>query len=601
MTPQLVSVTFDNGTSISSDNLSVLAGGFKVTFNEAMKASSMQVNDGSTGDIKINCNSANTLRLGADNTTTPGQNQCRELAQMSSSDNLSWTTLIRAFGNSHCPVTDNLTGTPSGTCAATLNPGTNYKLKLATGMTDLAGNALASENTTLFRTRETPSIISTFPDNASDNTSVYLAPVFHFDSPMHPASFIDNLSLTVGCSPNPSSGSNCGFSSSYDSTADNLTVNPTGSWPDNTTITVTIKGRNGNFPYSGAYEAKDGIFMTSDYVMNFKTHVTYGSDSIVNLSADGVSFKATQFNSIQLSDNESNLGNLLTFKEPTFVWGRSNANSNSREWISKALKGKEFISYIYRDNNQKITIYSLDNTSINIYKGENLLVTDNLSENIRKVYNLSNVENQVVRILSTGNILLTIQGETGNDFRPLVPLNQEIYSAGNSQYGYVVINSFEAGINIEESCSDNTSKTYVTEANKGFIENLSFKEKLYKGVSCMYYVNGNQKIAGSSFADSNGYDSTSYLPRNLFQKITPIPFETDYLKIVSNYSSNCSFSSYDNSSIDNFSLTGSNKVFQYYEASLKQKGIIDCDSPVMVIAHDNATKDEINIIIPWPK
>ncbi|MCH2288402.1 MAG: Ig-like domain-containing protein, partial [SAR324 cluster bacterium] len=441
MTPQLVSVTVDNGTSISSDNLSVLAGGFKVTFNEAMKASSMQVNDGSTGDIKINCNSANTLRLGADNTTTPGQNQCRELAQMSSSDNLSWTTLIRAFGNSHCPVTDNLTGTPSGTCAATLNPGTNYKLKLATGMTDLAGNALASENTTLFRTRKTPSIISTFPDNASDNTSVYLAPVFHFDSPMHPASFIDNLSLTVGCSPNPSSGSNCGFSSSYDSTADNLTVNPTGSWPDNTTITVTIKGRNGNFPYSGIYEATDGIFMPSDYVMNFKTSVTYGSDSIVNLSADGVSFKATQFNSIQLSDNESNLGNSLTFREPTFVWGRSNANSNSREWISKALKGKEFISYIYRDNNQKITIYSLDNTSINIYKGENLLVTDNLSENIRKVYNLSNVENQVVRILSTGNILLTIQGETGNDFRPLVPLNQEIYSAGNSQYGYVVINS----------------------------------------------------------------------------------------------------------------------------------------------------------------
>ena len=220
VTPQLVSVTLDNGTAIFSDNLSVLAGGFKVTFNEAMNASSMQVNDGSTGDIKINCNSANTLRLGADNTTTPGQNQCRELAQMSSSDNLSWTTLIRAFGNSHCPVTDNLTGTPSGTCAATLNPGTNYKLKLATGMTDLAGNALASENTTLFRTRETPSIISTFPDNASDNTSVYLAPVFHFDSPMHPASFIDNVSLTVGCSPNPSSGSDCGFSSSYDSTAD---------------------------------------------------------------------------------------------------------------------------------------------------------------------------------------------------------------------------------------------------------------------------------------------------------------------------------------------------------------------------------------------
>ena len=350
MSPQLVSVTFDNGTSISSDNLSVLAGGFKVTFNEAMKASSMQVNDGSTGDIKINCNSANTLRLGADNTTTPGQNQCRELAQMSSSDNLSWTTLIRAFGNSHCPVTDNLTGTPSGTCAATLNPGTNYKLKLATGMTDLAGNALASENTTLFRTRKTPSIISTFPDNASDNTSVYLAPRFHFDSSMQPNSFIDNVSVTVDCVPNPTSGSDCGFSSSYDSTADNLTVNPKGSWPDNTTITVIIKGRNGNFPYSGIYEATDGIFMPSDYVMNFKTSV------IDNTSSDNLSHGLVAFYRFNGNANdETNNASHGTVSGATLTSGKDNISNTA---------------YSFDGNTDKITI--ANNSLFNFNVGDNL-------------------------------------------------------------------------------------------------------------------------------------------------------------------------------------------------------------------------------------
>ena len=350
VTPQLVSVTFDNGTSISSDNLSVLAGGFKVTFNEAMKASSMQVNDGSTGDIKINCNSANTLRLGADNTTTPGQNQCRELAQMSSSDNLSWTTLIRAFGNSHCPVTDNLTGTPSGTCAATLNPGTNYKLKLATGMTDLAGNALASENTTLFRTRKTPSIISTFPDNASDNTSVYLAPRFHFDSSMQPNSFIDNVSVTVDCVPNPTSGSDCDFSSSYDSTADNLTVNPTGSWPDNTTITVTIKGRNGNFPYSGIYEATDGIFMPSDYVMNFKTSV------IDNTSSDNLSHGLVAFYRFNGNANdETNNASHGTVSGATLTSGKDNISNTA---------------YSFDGNTDKITI--ANNSLFNFNVSDNL-------------------------------------------------------------------------------------------------------------------------------------------------------------------------------------------------------------------------------------
>jgi hypothetical protein len=455
VSPQLVSVTVDNGTSISSDNLSVLAGGFKVTFNEAMKASSMQVNDGSTGDIKINCNSANTLRLGADNTTTPGQNQCRELAQMSSSDNLSWTTLIRAFGNSHCPVTDNLTGTPSGTCAATLNPGTNYKLKLATGMTDLAGNALASENTTLFRTRKTPSIISTFPDNASDNTSVYLAPVFHFDSPMHPASFIDNLSLTVGCSPNPSSGSDCGFSSSYDSTADNLTVNPTGSWPDNTTITVTIKGRNGNFPYSGIYEATNGIFMTSDYTMNFKTSV------IDNNSSDNLSRGLVAFYRFNGNANDETV----------------NANHGT---VSGAMlaSGKDNISntaYSFDGNTDKITIA---NNSL-----FNFNVSDNLSFSVW-VYPkaFENLNGIFSKYQSTGDndIYLRINDSSGG------------IKFGSDPGSVIIPNALKLNEwqNISITNSNGNTKLYVNGILKGN-GTISWNQTTnYFSIGCDYCVDG---------------------------------------------------------------------------------------------------------------
>ena len=284
LAPKLVSFTLDNSTAISSDNLSILADGFKATFNEAMKVSTMQVNDGSTGEIKINCNSANTLRLGADNITTPGKSQCREMAQMSSSDNLTWTSLIRTFSNSNCPVTDNLTGSPSGTCAATLYPGTNYQLILTSGMTDLAGNNLAIDNYTLFRTREAPSIIATFPDNGSEKISISVEPRFQFDSSMKPDSFKDNVSVMVDCIPNPPSGSNCDFSTNYDSNSDNLTINPKGSWPDNTSISITIKGRNGSFPYSGVYESEDGIFMASDYLLEFNT--SYSSNDNYSWSDD---------------------------------------------------------------------------------------------------------------------------------------------------------------------------------------------------------------------------------------------------------------------------------------------------------------------------
>ena len=323
------------------------------------------------------------------------------------------------------------------------------------------------------------------------------------------------------------------------------------------------------------------------------------SKELINLNAESVSFKATQFNTMQLPDNESDLETILNFKEPTFIFGR-NSNDNSREWISSGLKGTEFMTYIHRYADQKITIYTLENSNVRIYKGGTEIENDNLSSNLREEYNLSDVEEETIRILSTGNILITIQGENGNDFRPLIPMDDEIYSPGNSQNGYILINSDAGGIKITESCSDNTSKTYYTESTKkGYINNLSHQDILYKGPSCIYNVDGNYKISGSSFADSNGYDSISYLPRNLFQKITPIPFETDYYKVVSNYSSSCSFLSYDNLTVDNFSLEGFGQIFQKHNSDPKPKGVINCDNPVMVIAQDNKTKDEINIIIPW--
>ena len=44
------------------------------------------------------------------------------------------------------------------------------------------------------------------------------------------------------------------------------------------------------------------------------------SKELVNLNAEMVSFKATIYNTIQLPDNESDLGTLLNFKEPTLYF-----------------------------------------------------------------------------------------------------------------------------------------------------------------------------------------------------------------------------------------------------------------------------------------
>ncbi len=129
------------------------------------------------------------------------------------------------------------------------------------------------------------------------------------------------------------------------------------------------------------------------------------------MNAETVSFKATINNTLQLPDNESDLVTLLNFNELTFILGR-NSKNNSREWISSDLKDNEFMTYIYRNDNQKLTIYALENSNIKIYKGGIEIENDNLSNNLKKEYNLTEVVNETIRIISTGNILITIQGDS---------------------------------------------------------------------------------------------------------------------------------------------------------------------------------------------
>ena len=42
------------------------------------------------------------------------------------------------------------------------------------------------------------------------------------------------------------------------------------------------------------------------------------------------------------------------------------------------------MTYIYRDDDQKLTIYALENSNIKIYKSGTEIENDNLSNNLRK-------------------------------------------------------------------------------------------------------------------------------------------------------------------------------------------------------------------------
>ena len=244
-------------------------------------------------------------------------------------------------------------------------------------------------------------------------------------------------------------------------------------------------------------------------------------------------------------------------------------------------------------------IYSFNDSSISIIKNDLIVVIDNLSSNKINTYDNIIYKDSVIKINSNDNILVSLEGNSWNDFRPLVPLDVELFSAGNSNNSYIAVNTNEAGLELTEECSDGKINLLYTDTN-GYVKINYGKQNLYDGISCIYSIENGLKIIGTSFADSNGYDATTFLPKKYFQKITPIPFNTDYIKIVGSTRADCSFKSYDNVINNSFALNsnGSSEIFHHYSENLSS-GLINCDSLVMVVAQDNDSDDDTNIIVPW--
>ena len=154
------------------------------------------------------------------------------------------TTFIVIDGVAAVPGTVTSVGTVAKfTPTRVLIPNAKVTATITTGVTDLAGNALAANKTWSFTTGDTadttpPTVSSTSPENLATDVAINQSITATFSEAMDPTT-ITPTTFTVmqGITPIPGKVTNVGGGGGGGSVA---TFNPTSDFPPSTVVTVTI-------------------------------------------------------------------------------------------------------------------------------------------------------------------------------------------------------------------------------------------------------------------------------------------------------------------------------------------------------------------------
>lgn len=244
---------------------------------------------------------------------------------------------------------------------------------------------------------------------------------------------------------------------------------------------------------------------------------------------------------VRLSDAPNNITttmfDIIDADAPIYTAGRrglAGAGASAKGnivWQPTSWAGKLFSFNATRFNKQFLSIYATENSTIEVKQGSVILASTTLTAGEGAILSWSTYGSY--QVISTGTILafhVSGSSETSGfaDPKPLLPGYNEIIgfasnsmrlTSGRNATNYNVIHS-NSSIN-----SGSLDKEEVLQINS------QGTGSYYQGESLL--ISADQKISGASYADSNGYCASSFVPTNLMKKNYIINSDSDYVAFAS--------------------------------------------------------------------
>ncbi|MCB0367703.1 MAG: fibronectin type III domain-containing protein, partial [Bdellovibrionales bacterium] len=258
-------------------------------------------------------------------------------------------------------------------------------------------------------------------------------------------------------------------------------------------------------------------------------------DDNTTINLNGSPLAGSPANAGQVLTFASAVGDVITADKPIFVAGRliaggSDQNQGNIVWNSPDWAGKDFITVGSRDAEHVITIYAFENTNITITEGAATHVNnDPVTAGSFATYRMPN--NAGYKIASTGTITAYQYSEgTANDRvsdnLPILPPATDIIGIPSRTGQYTTI-AASTSYNWYES--DNTTGSGTM--TEGVFVSAGGNGSQYSSPASR--VIANDPIIGRSNADSDGYDSSPFIPRAFMKQRYAINHLAEWVSFAS--------------------------------------------------------------------
>ena len=287
----------------------------------------------------------------------------------------------------------------------------------------------------------------------------------------------------------------------------------------------------------GETKPEDPLFDSPNKAMNVggaTTAQVVAFEDDTNITLNGVALKT-------LAKGESHLFNTAQFdvidaNKPIYTAGRRTSGNNGDQYtanmtfIPASWSGKNFSFNTTRYNTQKLAVYAIQDSEVNIYSGSDFVTSMSIAAGTGGVLSWSQYGS--FQVSSTGTILaFHYSNHTGTYFadpKPLLPSYTEIIGIPSKSMR-LTADSDGTFYNLFHSNSATESGS-LNRADSITI-NPKGTSTLYQSKSLL--IKASKEISGASFADSDGYCASVFLPTNLMKHKYAINVDSDYVAFAS--------------------------------------------------------------------
>jgi len=322
-------------------------------------------------------------------------------------------------------------------------------------------------------------------------------------------------------------------------------------------------------------------------------------------SLDVIAFEDNTFvnfngNSVKLNKGENyqfsasnDMTSSISHNKPIFG-AFSNDVTDALHPISWA--GKKFVYYAYRGTDEWYFYAPFGDAQINISNSTHLKATINLANG--SAYRAQvDIENGDTVIIESNVSILARHAAPSNsyDSRILYPASTKVYGIPSQN---LEIAALEDGTHVNVYCSDGSSYSY--DLNRGQNQRISGFGSEGTAPACV--VIANKPIGVDQIADSDGVETTTFLPLKELDRVYYLAQPTQYIAIAAPYSTTCKLYSSSGTLLDAQSVSPSGNVPGkiYFGSSsdgtnIQAGSYIVCDNPVFAYYEYSSYDDETNL------